>query len=188
VLAEILKRAHRNPFRALMKAGPAPNWKAILKIMPAEDMLEEPSLALFQRQWKLYRKVVDNNYIFHREAYAQLHRILVDEAVGPFRFLDIACGDARATAGALKETRVAHYPWDRSLSGSAKFGGQRSCNAALSNQARTRRFCRSAAGLVPARGCRVDRSFAPSPHDSREANPDAQDSQYGSRARSLSDL
>jgi hypothetical protein len=36
--------------------------------MPAENMLEEPSLALFQRQWKLYRKVVDNNYLFHREA------------------------------------------------------------------------------------------------------------------------
>jgi len=72
-------------------------------------MLEEPSLALFQRQWKLYRKVVDNNYLFHREAYAQLHRILVDEAVQPFRFLDIACGDARATADALKGTRVAHY-------------------------------------------------------------------------------
>jgi SAM-dependent methyltransferase len=72
-------------------------------------MLEEPSLGLFRRQWKLYRKVVDNNYLFHREAYAQLHRILVDEAVGPFRFLDIACGDSRATAGALKGTRVAHY-------------------------------------------------------------------------------
>jgi hypothetical protein len=27
----------------------------------------------------------------------RLHRILVDEAVQPFRFLDIACGDARAT-------------------------------------------------------------------------------------------
>jgi SAM-dependent methyltransferase len=77
--------------------------------MPAENMLEEPSLGLFQREWKLYRKVVDNNYLFHREAYAQLHRILVDEAVGPFRFLDIACGDARAAAGALKGTRVAHY-------------------------------------------------------------------------------
>ena len=55
--------------------------------MPAENLLEEPSLALFQRQWKLYRKVVDNNYLFHREAYAQLHRILVDEGVRPFRFL-----------------------------------------------------------------------------------------------------
>ena len=45
-----------------------------------QECLEEPSLGLFQRQWKLYRKVVDNNYLFHREAYAQLHRILVDEA------------------------------------------------------------------------------------------------------------
>jgi SAM-dependent methyltransferase len=77
--------------------------------MPAENMLEEPSLALFQRQWELYRKVVDNNYLFLREAYARLHRILVDEAVQPFRFLDIACGDARATVDALKGTRVAHY-------------------------------------------------------------------------------
>jgi ubiquinone/menaquinone biosynthesis C-methylase UbiE len=92
-----------------VKASPPANWKAILKIMPAENMLEEPSLALFQRQWKLYRKVVDNNYLFHREAYAQLHRILVDEAVQPFRFLDIACGDARSTVDALKGTRVAHY-------------------------------------------------------------------------------
>ena len=72
-------------------------------------MLKEPSLGLFQRQWKLYRKVVDNNYLFHREAYAQLRRILVGEAVQAFRFLDIACGDARATADALKGTRVAHY-------------------------------------------------------------------------------
>jgi SAM-dependent methyltransferase len=77
--------------------------------MLVEKMLEEPSLALFQRQWKVYRKVVDNNYLFHREAYAQLHHILLNEAVRPFRFLDIACGDARATANALKGTRVAHY-------------------------------------------------------------------------------
>jgi SAM-dependent methyltransferase len=77
--------------------------------MPTENMPEESSLALFQRQWRLYRKVVDNNYLYHREAYTRLHRILVDESVRPFRFLDIACGDARATAGALEGTRVAHY-------------------------------------------------------------------------------
>jgi hypothetical protein len=47
-----------------MKASPAANWKAILEIMPAENMLEEPSPGLFQRQWKVYRKVVDNNYLF----------------------------------------------------------------------------------------------------------------------------
>jgi SAM-dependent methyltransferase len=78
--------------------------------MSAEDLIvEEESLALFQRQWKLYRKVVDNNYLFHREAYTRLHRFLVDETVQPFRFLDIACGDAGPTVSSLKGTRVAHY-------------------------------------------------------------------------------
>jgi SAM-dependent methyltransferase len=65
--------------------------------------------SFFQQQWQIYRKFVDNNYFYHREVYGQLHRILVDEAVWPFRFLDIACGDARATVDALKGTRVAHY-------------------------------------------------------------------------------
>jgi SAM-dependent methyltransferase len=76
---------------------------------PTGDLLDEPALALFQQQWQLYRKFVDNNYFYHREVYGQLHRILVDEAVQPFRFLDIACGDARATVDALKETQIAHY-------------------------------------------------------------------------------
>ena len=73
------------------------------------DVLDEPAAALFQQQWQLYRKFVDNNYFYHREVYGQLHRILVEEAVQPFRFLDIACGDAKATVDALKGTRVAHY-------------------------------------------------------------------------------
>ena len=75
----------------------------------ARDTLDEPMMALFQHQWHLYRKSVDNNYFYHREVYARLHRILVDEAVQPFRFLDIACGDAKATVETLKGTRVAHY-------------------------------------------------------------------------------
>jgi len=41
--------------------------------------LNEPAVALFQEQWQLYRKFVDNNYFYHREVYGQLHRILVDE-------------------------------------------------------------------------------------------------------------
>jgi SAM-dependent methyltransferase len=70
---------------------------------------DEPALALFQKQWQLYRKVVHYNYLFHREAYNCLHRILVEEAVQPFRFLDVACGDASATAEALKGTQIASY-------------------------------------------------------------------------------
>ena len=55
-----------------------------------EDVLDEPAAALFQQHWQLYRKFIDNNYFYHREVYGQLHRILVEEAVQPFRFLDIA--------------------------------------------------------------------------------------------------
>ena len=75
----------------------------------ARGMLDEPMAVLFQQQWQLYRKFVDNNYFYHREVYGQLHRILVDEVVQPFRFLDIACGDARATVETLRGMRVAHY-------------------------------------------------------------------------------
>ena len=75
----------------------------------SENTLGEAALALFEQQWQLYRKVVDNNYLFHREAYARLHRILIDETLHSFRFLDIACGDARATVEALRGTAVAHY-------------------------------------------------------------------------------
>jgi SAM-dependent methyltransferase len=69
----------------------------------------ESAPTLFQEQWQLYRKFVDNNYFYHREVYGQLHRILIEDAVQPFRFLDIACGDARTTVEALKGTRIAHY-------------------------------------------------------------------------------
>jgi ubiquinone/menaquinone biosynthesis C-methylase UbiE len=68
-----------------------------------------PAAALFEREWLTYRKMVDNNYTFHREVYNELHRVLVGDAVQPFRFLDIACGDASMTATALKGTRIAHY-------------------------------------------------------------------------------
>jgi hypothetical protein len=54
-------------------------------LMNPGDMLDESAAALFQHQWQLYRKFVDNNYFYHREVYGQLHRILVDEAVQPFR-------------------------------------------------------------------------------------------------------
>ena len=64
---------------------------------------------VFQDEWQVYRKMVDENYLFHREAYAALHDILTEESDLPFRFLDIACGDASATVGALRKTAVAHY-------------------------------------------------------------------------------
>ena len=76
---------------------------------PAGTSPRRTSATVFQEEWQVYRKMVDNNYLFHREAYGALRRVLVEEMTEPFRFLDIACGDASATIGALAGTRVSQY-------------------------------------------------------------------------------
>jgi ubiquinone/menaquinone biosynthesis C-methylase UbiE len=70
---------------------------------------DAPTQAVFLNEWQIYRKVVDNNYLYHREVYGCLKDILTHEVHGPFRFLDIACGDASATLTALSGTKVAEY-------------------------------------------------------------------------------
>ncbi len=47
--------------------------------------------------------------MFHREVYSLLHKILITEAPKPFRFLDIACGDAMGSATALNGTEISRY-------------------------------------------------------------------------------
>jgi SAM-dependent methyltransferase len=69
----------------------------------------DDAAALFQNDWQTYRKFVDYNYMFHREAYGTLHAALLESHRQPFRFLDIACGDASASATALAGTSVAAY-------------------------------------------------------------------------------
>lgn len=69
----------------------------------------EPSQAVFQQGWRTYRTLVDENYLFHREAYACLRRILLEHVGRPFRFLDVACGDATASVEALAGTAITHY-------------------------------------------------------------------------------
>ena len=69
----------------------------------------DPATGVFQREWQIYRKMVDHNYLFHREAYDRLRQVLMCDTVPGFRFLDIACGDASATAEALKGLSVGRY-------------------------------------------------------------------------------
>lgn len=75
----------------------------------AATAADSSTVAVFQQDWMLYRKMVDNNFLFHREAYGRLHALLATEVARPFRFLDIACGDASASVTALLGTRIAHY-------------------------------------------------------------------------------
>lgn len=65
--------------------------------------------ALFNRQLATYRKVVGENLMFHREVYDLLRNTLSQRMSQPFKFLDVACGDASASAAALKGSAVDHY-------------------------------------------------------------------------------
>lgn len=74
-----------------------------------EDAKPAAEQTVFQQQWQIYRTLVDENYLFHREAYACLHQVLAEQVARPFHFLDVACGDATASVGALTGTAVARY-------------------------------------------------------------------------------
>ena len=63
----------------------------------------------FGEQWQVYQKVVDNNYLAHREVRGVLYRQLTETVARPFRFLDLACGDAGMTVAALTGTPVQAY-------------------------------------------------------------------------------
>ena len=70
---------------------------------------DRASTAMFERNWQRYQAVVAHNLMYHREVYREFHRILDSEATRPFRFLDVACGDASCTVECLKGTAVASY-------------------------------------------------------------------------------
>src|SRR3954447_10798704 len=89
-LLPALSRVGKGTFMAEPLPSPVP-----------DDRRAEPSQAVFQQTWRIYRTLVDENYLFHREAYACLRRILGGGVPRPFRFLDIACGDATASVDAL---------------------------------------------------------------------------------------
>lgn len=71
--------------------------------------VDQSTVAMFQADWDTYRKLVENNFLSHREAYATLHRELLRHYPHPFHFLDIACGDASASAAAVRGTAVRAY-------------------------------------------------------------------------------
>lgn len=81
----------------------------ILRHVPASPTVDEQAMEAFRHQWRVYSKAVDHDYLSHREVRAVLHRILVEEVRRPFRFLDLACGDAGMAVAALQGTPVVHY-------------------------------------------------------------------------------
>jgi len=63
----------------------------------------------FVDTWEVYRKLVAANYMFHRELYAKVERLLTPTDGQPFTLLDLGCGDAAALAPILQRMPVAGY-------------------------------------------------------------------------------
>ncbi|MBW4634690.1 MAG: class I SAM-dependent methyltransferase [Iphinoe sp. HA4291-MV1] len=63
----------------------------------------------FGEQWKVYQKVLNNNYMGHGEIYCILHELLVSYFQKPFKMLDLGCGDASFTAQVLLDTNIVSY-------------------------------------------------------------------------------
>ncbi|MEA5573468.1 class I SAM-dependent methyltransferase [Calothrix sp. UHCC 0171] len=64
---------------------------------------------LFNNQWATYQKILNSNYMGHREIYNALHELLVDYFQKPFTILELGCGDASFTTTALLNTFVLSY-------------------------------------------------------------------------------
>lgn len=63
----------------------------------------------FVDSWRVYRKLVDQNYMFHREIYAELGRQLRAVPEQAFDLLDLGCGDAANLVPLLRTLPLASY-------------------------------------------------------------------------------
>ncbi|MFM6283053.1 MAG: class I SAM-dependent methyltransferase [Dolichospermum sp.] len=68
-----------------------------------------PVEEFFNKQWKIYQKVLNNNYMSHNEIYGILHKFLVSNFQKPFKMLDLGCGDASFTSLVLSNTNITSY-------------------------------------------------------------------------------
>jgi 2-polyprenyl-3-methyl-5-hydroxy-6-metoxy-1,4-benzoquinol methylase len=67
------------------------------------------SKEFFNQQWNIYQKVLNNNYMGHREIYSILHELLVNYFQQPFTMLELGCGDASFTNQVLLNTCINYY-------------------------------------------------------------------------------
>ena len=64
----------------------------------------------FFNAWAVYRKVLTNNYMHHREIYQAVAALLAEHwATQPFKLLDLGCGDASFLAPALYGRNIQYY-------------------------------------------------------------------------------
>ena len=60
-------------------------------------------------QWHIYRSIVDNDWMCHREIFTAIKNLVLLRHPGPFTLLDLGCGDAGFIQGTLTETGLWAY-------------------------------------------------------------------------------
>lgn len=77
--------------------------------MTTSEQTSNPIEQLF-RSWRLYREIIQNNYMFHEEISCALkssfEQLKLEE---PLRILDLGCGDASMILPMMNRDRVTHY-------------------------------------------------------------------------------
>ncbi|MCX9080676.1 MAG: class I SAM-dependent methyltransferase [Candidatus Methanoperedens sp.] len=64
----------------------------------------------FFDQWNIYQKVIQNNYMFHKEIHQVIHKLLLEHfQQEPFSLLDLGCGDSSLIAETLKYIPISCY-------------------------------------------------------------------------------
>lgn len=72
--------------------------------------VNEATIKEFFDAWAIYDQVLDNNYMFHREIYQDVGRVIAQRyAERPLAVLDLGCGSARHLAQALGGRAVTRY-------------------------------------------------------------------------------
>jgi SAM-dependent methyltransferase len=98
---------------------------------PEVELIEEAEA--FFREWQIYRKVVEHNYLYHREVYALLHQFLT-RLSRPFMLLDLGCGDAESMVQALAGTTVSRYVGVDLAPGALALAGKNLCRLPCSHR------------------------------------------------------
>lgn len=72
--------------------------------------MNQDAVKQFFDTWSIYDEVLERNYMFHAEMFAEVSRIIAGRfAQRPFSILDLGCGSARHIAQALHATAVRRY-------------------------------------------------------------------------------
>lgn len=68
----------------------------------------DDAVARFFSNWAMYRAVIDNDCMDHRQIYSNVSEIL-RERDQPFTLVDLGCGDAAGIAPALNDTAITRF-------------------------------------------------------------------------------